>query len=551
MKKRILNSIATWVISGIVLGIVIWLSYSFQPSWDFNYAVTWWILGAYVSLAFMVILAPFISDGDYCDADENFATLGRSFLVPVVIMVIVTILMVIFGLCNGAMTNANKYFDYVKDKVEVVNDSILPDIMGEDGNPKNIAIIEDVEAFKKANAVIAENSLGNKNSVNENSLTSQEINGEFVYTLSLKPNSWFKWDGKTKGYIVINRNNGETKLVKDEFTYSIDAKYGNLVFHGSNNVKKLLIEKFGGRWIDIDMELDDNQNPYWVATKVTQSGVAGYTKVLQTAIVDPFTGNVDVYDLGKEPEWVERVYPEEIMIEYLKYYGQYVHGWVNSWKSGNDVLDVTDGYNVVYINNIPHIWTGLTTHNEANNASVGIAICNLKTGKITIYKNSGISEQHAQDSAMGLVQEKGYDASFPVIFNINGETSYFMLLRDNNSNVQGYAFVSYKDYTKAAFGTTVSEALVAFKSKLGSVSTTEDMANKEELTATGKVIAIGNEVVDGRTVYYVKIENSEKIFSLQSGVNIDVVFLKLGDNVTFKYYKNNASVVSVNTMNIN
>ena len=58
-------------------------------------------------------------------------------------------------------------------------------------------------------------------------------------------------------------------------------------------------------------------------------------------------------------------------------------------------------------------------------------------------------------------------------------------------------------------------------------------------------------MVDGRTVYYVKIEGSDKVFSLQSGVNIDVVFLKLGDTVTFKYYKTNAVVVSVNAMSIN
>lgn len=551
MKNKLLNSIATWVICAVLFGITGWFCYSFQPSWDFAYGGTWWILWVYVSLGIMMIVAPFVSDRDYFDSEETFMTFMKTLLVPLILAVVTLITIAIMSICNGAMTSSNKYFAFVKDRVTVTNESVLPDIIGEDGDTSKIAIIEDTEAFKKANAVLAEGSLGNKNSINEESLTSQEINGKFIYTLSLQPNSWFKWEGKTKGYITIDRNTGETNLIKDEFVYSIDAKYGNLIFHGTDNVKKLLISTYGGKWVDIDMELNDDSKPYWVATKVTQSGVGGYTKVLQVATVDPFTGETKTYNIGEEPEWIERVYPEDVMLEYLGYYGKYIHGWVNSWKTGNDVLDVTEGYNIVYIDGTPHVWTGLTTHNASNNASVGVAICNLKTGKITIYKNSGISEQHAQNSAMGLVQEKGYNASFPVILNINGETSYFMLLRDDNSNVQGYAFVSYKDYTKAAFGTTVKEALVAYKSKLNTTSSTEDMANKEELSTTGIVTAIGSEVVDGRTVYYVKIEGSDKVFSLQSGVNIDVVFLKLGDTVTFKYYKTNAVVVSVNAMSIN
>ena len=250
ISKRLLNSIPTWIVGALIIGITAWCCYSFQPSWDFSYAATWWILGVYVSAGIMMVVAPFVASSEYNDAEEGFFAFAKTLLVPVAIAIILTILMIIFGLCNGEMTKANERFDYVKENVTITNESLFPNLVGENGDTSHIPVIEDTEAYKKANAAIAEGSLGNKNSINEASLTSQEINGRFVYTISLKPNSWFKWDGKTKGYLIIDRNSGETKLVKDEFVYSIDAKYGNFVFHGTNNVRKLLIEKLGGKWVD-------------------------------------------------------------------------------------------------------------------------------------------------------------------------------------------------------------------------------------------------------------------------------------------------------------
>ena len=47
-----------------------------------------------------------------------------------------------------------------------------------------------------------------------------------------------------------------------------------------------------------------------------------------------------------------------------------------------------------------------------------------------VYQMPGATEEAAQGSAQGKVQHLGYQATFPLILNIDGQPTYFMALKD-------------------------------------------------------------------------------------------------------------------------
>jgi hypothetical protein len=61
------------------------------------------------------------------------------------------------------------------------------------------------------------------------------------------------------------------------------------------------------------------------------------------------------------------------------------------------------------------------------------------------------------------VQEKGYEASLPIPYNINSIPTYVMTLKDKGGLVKMFAMVAISDYTIVGVGNTMREALTSFK----------------------------------------------------------------------------------------
>lgn len=170
---------------------------------------------------------------------------------------------------------------------------------------------------------------------------------------------------------------------------------------------------------------------------------------------------------------------------------------------------------------------------------------NSRTGEISYYKTNGLSEERAREVAEGVVQEKEYVASYPLLLTVGNEESYFMLMRDKSDNLTGYAFVSYKDYTKSSVASSLIEAQAQYVKSLSKVNSTEvlDESNLTELN--GVISDIASENIDGTTVYYVKIEGSDKIFQMFSELNLDIVFSDVGDKIKITYFDSNSRVETI------
>lgn len=167
-------------------------------------------------------------------------------------------------------------------------------------------------------------------------------------------------------------------------------------------------------------------------------------------------------------------------VSYLGDYGTYKNGFWNSVFAKKDVqsmttdsslpvVDETTGkthenpktYDVIYIDGVCYYYTGWTSVGKEG-ASNGVMMMDSRTGDITYYPTYGISEGKAQSVVEGLVSDKGYESTYPLLLKVAGEETYFHLMRDKSDNLVGYAFCSYKDYQKAAYGKSIDEAEAGF-----------------------------------------------------------------------------------------
>ena len=92
----------------------------------------------------------------------------------------------------------------------------------------------------------------------------------------------------------------------------------------------------------------------------------------------------------------------------------------------------------------------------------------MVTKEPIMYEMSGATEEAAQRSAEGRVQDLKYRATFPIILNIDSQPTYFMTLKDNIGLIKQYAFVSVTNYSTVGTGESVSAAMRDYENKLRS-----------------------------------------------------------------------------------
>lgn len=236
-----------------------------------------------------------------------------------------------------------------------------------------------------------------------------------------------------------------------------------------------------------------------------------------------------------------------MILTQLSYNGKYRSGWLNSVFGQKGVLQPTDGYNYLAINDDVWLYTGITsvTSDESN---VGFVLTNLRTKETRYYPVPGAEEYSAMSSAQGQVQHLGYRATFPLLLNVADRPSYFMALKDSAGLVKMYAFVDVQQYQIVGTGSTVEESRQDYLSKLKK----EDVNTPEEqlLSVEGTVLDIESAVIDGNTYYYILLEGNEQVFQIPVNLSNRLPFLNEGDTLKISY--NEASEeITVKAVEIN
>ena len=281
-----------------------------------------------------------------------------------------------------------------------------------------------------------------------------------------------------------------------------------------------------------EFEIDESGHPWWIAPRVVKTiGLFGGTDIKGAVLVDAVTGESQYCE--EVPTWVDTLYVPELIMEQYDYHGTLVHGFLNSIFGQRDVTKTTAGYNYIAMNDDVYVYTGVTSAN-ADQSNLGFLLCNMRTKETHFYTAPGATEEAAKLSAMGVVQDLGYVATFPLLLNIAGEPTYFIPLLDNTNLVKSYAMVNVAQYQLVATGATVSACEQTYIQMLSDkgVTTPEELPKTQ---ASGTIAEIRSAVLSGSTYYFLRLEGETVFYALSAAQDRQAVTLNVGDRITLDH----------------
>ena len=343
-------------------------------------------------------------------------------------------------------------------------------------------------------------------------------------------------------YVKIDMATQDTELVKLEngMKYTPGELFSrDLMRHVRLSYPTKMFEK-------VTFEIDDNGHPYWNVSYYDYTiGFLGGRDITGIIMVDAVTGEMKNYPVAEVPQWVDTVYDSEMLIEQADLWGAYTNGYWNSIFGQKNVVRTTDGYNYIALEDDVWMYTGITSVvDDASN--IGFILVNLRTKEARQYTMNGAEEYSAMESAEGMIQEKNYTATFPILVNIADTPSYFISLKDNAGLVKAYSFVSVEDYQIVGVADTIAGADAEYRRLLKSIGGVKEEEKPEPVTAEVDITVetVSSAVVDGNTVYYIKATDG-KIYTVGIGVSSNLPFIKAGDVIKATVNPENNSISAI------
>ena len=229
-----------------------------------------------------------------------------------------------------------------------------------------------------------------------------------VRVTTLEYNGILKWLGNQSegipNYMIVDMIDGSVDVVKPES----NIKYSKSDKFSRNILRHVKMSYPGDMILKIEFEIDEEGTPYWVSPVYkTTIGWVGGLDVKQVILTNALTGEHEKYDLEDVPKWVDGVFDANRMIQQLNWNGTLQSGYLNSKFAQKGVIETTEGYNYLAIDDDVFLYTGITSVGS-DESNIGFVLVNMRTKDTKFYKMSSAEEFSAMGSAEGAVQEKGY-----------------------------------------------------------------------------------------------------------------------------------------------
>lgn len=454
------------------------------------------------------------------------------------ISVAMVIVGVVLNVASSEMFNAKRYRDQMQVQESSFTDSITSISLNE------IPIVDKASARQLGDKQIGMvTGLGSQYNIDP--IYTLIIQNDTLYRVSpLEYEDFFKWfenrDKGIPGYIKVNVNDpSDVQLV----TLDEGIRYSPGAFFGDNLQRHVRFQYPSAIVQGYSFELDDNDNPYWVLPVLKpEIGMYGGLDSAGVIIVDPHSGDSNYYDLDDVPDWVDNVHSIDIAWSQIDNWGYYTNGFFNTLFSKKDMIQTTDQYNFVSIDNQLHMFSSLTSVGS-DNSIVGFALINIRTKEATFIQVGGADEDSAKKSAQGQVQHLNYIATDPILLNIGDIPTYFVGLKDQEGLVKMYSFVSVQDYAIVGVGNTVEEGRIDYLNKVNAAS--NNNANLVLTTDSGTVTTITEAIVEGQSVYYLTLDNSDKLFIAPISLSDELPLTKVGSKVKVEYLDTQQTKINV------
>lgn len=534
MKNSIPKSIIKWLVSLLIIAVSYWfmlpaINIKSREFWTF---ITYSVIICVVVNAFSSVLG-FIKTASSSNTKilglpkVDFKSVGKPIKFALFYIVAIIVLSILTSLVGAEIFNAKKY----NQLITMTNGDFAADVA--EINKEQIPVVDRDTASRLSQRKLGEMSDLVSQFEIQDLYTQINYKGKPVRVTPLVYGDFIKWLNNQKegipAYITVDMTTQETTLVRLED----GIKYSPSEYLMRDLTRALRFKYPTKIFGNISFEIDENGTPFWVASTVDfKIGFWDGSDIDGAVLLNAITGESKLYKKEEIPTWVDQVYDSDMILTQLNYNGKYRLGYLNSIFGQKGVLQPTDGYNYLAINDDVYLYTGMTsvTSDESN---VGFVLTNLRTKQTQFYSIPGAEEYSAMSSAEGQVQHLKYSATFPLLLNVSNRPTYFVSLKDTAGLVKMYAFVDVNQYQIVGTGNTVESARADYISKLKSENVTNtDEGDIDEIE--GKIVKLSSAVVDGNTYYYIQLDQRDKIDIVPISYSEQLPFAKVGDLVTIK-----------------
>lgn len=579
--KKVLKIIISLIVTAIGGGVAYYFmlpALNFK-SLDFYYFIAI-IIAIYIGMIFLTSKA-FIKP-------EYLTYVKRQSIVPLVIGLVFALILGVGYLTSAALFRAKDYSEIIEVTTENFGES-----------DKSITTITSLKDFSSVPMIdkdvalnLANKKLGDLSEwvsqfvIDEKYSTQINYQGNPYRIFPLKYGDVFKWVKNTRdgipAYLAVNMYTQEANAV-----VLSDMELPNITVSTSEyfNEKLVRVLRFAYPTYMFgtpSLEIDENGHPWWVCERVDKTvGLIGGTDVVGVVLVDACDkDNVTYYSLdeiknNEEIQWIDQIYSDSLLVEQYNYYGKYSGGFINAYIGQSGVVSTTNGESYIASGDDVWLYTGVTSVTN-DDSIVGFAIINQRTKEAVFQRISGTTENGAQTSAEGIVSDKGWRATFPVLLNLDGEATYFMALKDNNV-VKSYAMVSVervqdavrseddanpdleaclKSYVSKVKSSTKKVLEISYDAILpdalaGGESGGENAESQTPAkleTVSGVITDIRSAVVNGNSIYYIALDGNKTYYSLSASDDDSVVILNTGDKVKISYKSAEGNIISAKSV---
>lgn len=507
------------IIGTVVTLVLTWIMYYFWlPPINLS-SFSFWLFVFCVLMLYAAVLGTVKMFKD--DRDKTRDTILSCSIIG---CISVGILMAIFGVFSSPLFNAHKYSQLV------MNNITQMDISEYTPTIDNVPLMD-----KETAELLCNRTMGTLvEEVSQYELresTQINYNGRPVRVMALKYAGFFKWlNNRSRGvpsYIKVDMITQKTDIVNLEkpMRYTPDAFFGD-------DLKRMLRFKYPFEMMaDPVFELDEEGRPFWIVPLLEHKiSLFGGEDVKGIIIVDAVDGSTDKYNVGDIPNFVDNAYPSDTLIKLYDYYGLYREGFLNSLFGQRGCIVTTKGYNYIPQNDDIWLYTGVTSV-VSDESNIGFIYVNKRTKEYQYYEVPGAEEYSAMDSAMGMVQDLGYKATFPLLLQIEGHPTYCIALKDAGGLVKMYGLINMSQYQIVVTGETINQCLASYRTALQNNGQTTLAIETLDNVGIVEDIRVANK--NGTTYFYIKFENDPIYYAFSILDDEDIILVNIGDSVSY------------------
>ena len=413
--------------------------------------------------------------------------------------------------------------------------------------PEETAIILARTSLNQNATSSTQTSVGSQFNLDEEHITLQKVKDKLVYVIPLDHRSFSTYTSvkEIPGYVIIDAENPQAQ---PKYVDKYAMKYSPESYFQHNLERHLYTNGYSDKILtDYSFELDDNGEPYWVVTVCKPSiGWSGIV-VEGVVIVDPKDGKMQFKSTKEVPEWVDRVYPSNLVKDYLSYYGEYSGGWWNGFWANLNVKNpeaVTLNYGsdgkCYYV-------TPMTSANNKDASMTDLMYTDTKTGITKRYIVGGTTEDNLIEAVTTKLAYQHLHGEHIIYENVYGKMTGIVSVLGEDGSYRGAAFIDATNKNLIAYDVLPLNALHLYQNLISQNGQQIATDNASDMKTIKTIVSrLRYEQTTSGLQLDLYIDTIPHAFYVNCNTYADAPFTEKGDTIIISYYNTPASGISVN-----